>query len=145
MKDLESTLKGKTLKVYLYLLEKSGSTVGVREVQRKLGLSSPSLAAYHLDKLVSLGLVGKTPTGEYYLVQEVKVGVLKFFVKLGRFRVPRFMFYGTWMTSMLIIYVLLYGIAWDPHCIVALIFGALSSAILWIETVKLLVEARSKT
>lgn len=143
--DLESSLRGKTLKVYMYLLERSGSRVGVREVQRQLKFSSPSLAAYHLDKLVSLGLAGKTATGEYFLAQEVKVGVLKFFVKLGRYMVPRFMFYAVWMTSMLITYIVLYEHTWSIHNVVALMFGLLASVILWAETIKLLLESRSKT
>ncbi|MEM2464653.1 MAG: hypothetical protein QXL85_03420 [Candidatus Bathyarchaeia archaeon] len=143
--DLEASLKGKTLKVYMYLLERSGSKVGVREVQRQLKFSSPSLAAYHLDKLVSLGLVGKTATGEYFLLQEVKVGVLKFFIKIGKYMIPRFMFYAVWMTSMLITYIILYEHTWNIHNIVALMFGFLASAILWVETIKLLLESRSKT
>ncbi|MCX8170839.1 MAG: hypothetical protein N3E47_02530 [Candidatus Bathyarchaeota archaeon] len=143
--DLESSLKGKTLKVYMYLLERSGSRVGVREVQRQLKFSSPSLAAYHLDKLVSLGLVGKTATGEYFLAQEVKVGVLKFFVKLGRYMVPRFMFYAVWVTSMLITYIIFYEHNWSVHNIIALMFGLIASIILWAETIKLVIESRSKT
>lgn len=142
--DLESNLRGKTLKVYLYLLGRPGARVGVREVQRQLKFSSPSLAAYHLDKLVSLGLAGKTATGEYFLAQEVKVGVLKLFVKLGRFMIPRFMFYAVWVTSMLITYIVFYEHTWSIHNIVALMFGLLSSIILWAETIKLIMESRSK-
>jgi predicted DNA-binding transcriptional regulator len=44
---LESELKGKTLLVYWHLLKSPGLKVGVREVQRKLGFSSPSVAVYH--------------------------------------------------------------------------------------------------
>jgi predicted DNA-binding transcriptional regulator len=80
---IESQLKGKTLLVYWYLLRSSRSSVGVREVQRTLGFSSPSVAAHHLDKLLSLGLVDKKGTGEYFLTQEVKVGLLRFFTRLG--------------------------------------------------------------
>ncbi|MEM2320613.1 MAG: hypothetical protein QXS79_01830 [Candidatus Bathyarchaeia archaeon] len=143
--DLEASLKGKTLRVYIYLLEKSGSKVGVREVQRALKFSSPSLAAYHLDKLVSLGLADKTATGEYFLTQEVKVGILKLFVRMGRYMIPRFAFYAVWMTSMLIIYIILYEHTWSIHNIVALIFGILASIIFWTETIKLVLEGRSKT
>ena len=42
-------LRGKTLEVYRYLL-KSKNPVGIREVQRSLDLSTPSLASYHLNK-----------------------------------------------------------------------------------------------
>jgi len=48
-KKIESELRGNTLKVYWYMLEHGGeSSVGVREIQRALGFSSPTLAAYHL-------------------------------------------------------------------------------------------------
>jgi len=78
---IESELKGNTLRVYWMLLRSSNGLVGVREVQRSLGFSSPALAAYHLEKLKELGLVRKDD-GEYRLVREVKVGVLKQFTKI---------------------------------------------------------------
>jgi len=137
--QIESELKGKTLLVYWYLLRSSGSHVGVREIQRSLKLSSPSVAAHHLEKLVSLGLVGKSRTGEYYLIQEVKVGLLRFFTRLGRILVPRYLFYSVWFSTMLIVYLTLYGRFFDGsvHNLVAVIFGVLASLILWFETARL--------
>lgn len=134
---IESELKGKTLIVYWYLLKHAKSTVGVREVQRKLGFSSPSVAAYHLDKLYSLGLVGKTATGEYYLTQEVKVGVLRFFTRLGRFLVPRYLFYSVWFSAMFITYLIFYRHTGNIHNIAAIIFGLIGNIILWFETFRL--------
>jgi len=135
--EVESKLTGKTLMVYWYLLGSPGSAVGVREVQRSLGFSSPSVAAYHLDKLQDLGLVGKSRTGEYVLEQRVKVGVLRLFTRLGRFMVPRYLFYSVWFTTMLTVYLLLYGRSWCVHNVVALLFGFLACVILWLETVRL--------
>jgi len=135
--QIESELKGKTLRVYWYFLKSPTSAVGVREIQRSLGFSSPSVAAHHLEKLLSLGLVEKTKTGEYFLVQQVKVGMLRFFTKIGRFLVPRYLFYSVWLTTMLIFYILLYGHTFDVHNLVALIFGISSSLILWYETLRL--------
>jgi DNA-binding transcriptional ArsR family regulator len=63
---IEYELRGKTLSVYMYLL-KNGSAVGVREVQKALGFSSPSVAFHHLDKLVSLGVVEKDQYDRYVL------------------------------------------------------------------------------
>jgi len=136
---IESELKGKTLIVYWHLLRSSGSHVGVREMQRSLKLSSPSVAAHHLDKLVSLGLVDKTGTGEYYLTQEVKVGLLRLFTRMGRFLVPRYLFYSVWFSTMLIVYLMFYGRFFDGsvHNLVAVIFGALASLVLWLETARL--------
>jgi len=63
--EIEERLKGKTLRVYYYMLL-AGRAVGIREVQRKLGFSSPSVAAYHLDKLVELGLAKKEVKGTFW-------------------------------------------------------------------------------
>jgi predicted DNA-binding transcriptional regulator len=140
--QIESELKGKTLQIYWYMLRTPGSQVGVREIQRQLHLSSPSVAAHHLEKLVSLGLVDKSRIGEYYITQEVKVGLLRFFTRLGRFLVPRYLFYSIWFTTMLITYIILYPTILYPHDfsihnIVAVMFGTLATIILWLETARL--------
>jgi len=137
---IESQLKGKTLIVYWFMLKAQTTPVGVREIQRALGLSSPSVAAHHLDKLLSLGLVERNMRGEYFLAREVKVGVLRFFTRLGRFMVPRYLFYSVWFTTMLLVYLVLYGPSGSIHNIVAMIFGALASGILWFETIRLWME-----
>lgn len=134
---IESELKGKTLLIYWHLLRSSGSHIGVREIQRSMKLSSPSVAAHHLEKLTALGLVDKSPTGEYYLKHEVKVGLLRFFTRLGRFLVPRYLFYSIWFSTMLIVYLTFYTHNGSIHDIVALIFGGLATLILWLETVRL--------
>ncbi len=137
---IESQLRGKTLIVYWFMLKAQTTPVGVREIQRALGLSSPSVAAHHLDKLLSLGLVERNMRGEYFLAREVKVGVLRFFTRLGRFMVPRYLFYSVWFTTMLLVYLVLYGPSGSIHNIVAMIFGALASGILWFETIRLWME-----
>lgn len=133
---IESKLRGKTLLVYWFLL-KSPSSIGVRMVQRSLGFSSPSVAAHHLGKLVSLGLVERSVRGEYFLKQEVHVGLLRFFFRLGRFLIPRFLFYSVWFSTMLVIYVIFYGHTASIHNVVAIIFGFSAGLILWFETIKL--------
>ena len=140
--EIESHLKGKTLQIYWYLLRDPSSSVGVREVQRSLGLSSPSVAAHHLDKLLTLGLVEKTIRGEYLLNQEVKVGLLKFFSRMGRFLVPRYLFYAIWLSTMFAIYVVVYNlILYQPtgsvHNLAAILFGVVANVVLWLETVRL--------
>jgi len=137
---IESQLKGKTLLVYWFILRSPSSSVGVREIQRTLGFSSPSVAAHHLEKLLSLGLVEKTLTGEYVLTREVKVGVLKFFMRLGRFIIPRYLFYSVWFSTMLIVYLGLYGHSGGIHNIIAIIFGLAACTILWFETIRLWME-----
>ena len=139
---IESQLKGKTLQIYWYLLKDPSTSVGVREVQRALGFSSPSVAAHHLDKLLSLGLVEKTSRGEYLLNQEVKVGLLKFFSRMGKFLVPRHLFYAIWLSTMFVIYIIVYNvILYQPsgsiHNIAAILFGVVANIVLWLETVRL--------
>lgn len=135
--QIESELKGKTLLVYWHMLKTPTSSVGVREIQRTLHFSSPSIAAHHLEKLISLGLVDKSGTGEYFLTQEVKIGLLKFFTRLGRFLVPRYLFYSVWFSTMLAVYAIFYGHTGSIHNIVAIIFGAAASFTLWFETIRL--------
>ena len=134
---IESQLKGKTLLVYWHLLRSQSSRVGVRAIQRSLGFSSPSVAAHHLEKLLSLGLVEKSMTGEYFLGQEVRVGLLRFFTRLGRFLVPRYLFYSLWLSTMFVIYLALYWPTGSIHNVAAILFGTLSNVILWFETVRL--------
>jgi len=135
--ELEAQLKGKTLLVYWFMLRSPDSPVGVREIQRKLGFSSPSVAAHHLEKLHSLGLVEKSLRGEYYLTKEVKVGVLKFFLRLGRYMIPRYLFYSVWFSTMLIAYLVLYGFRGSIHNLIAIIFGVSACLAFWIETIRL--------
>ena len=56
-------LSGTTLRVYRYLFKQGGKPVGVHDVQSGLGLSSPSVAHYHIRKLVEDGMVKEGPGG----------------------------------------------------------------------------------
>ena len=134
---LESALKGKTLLVYWYLLQQSTHTVGVREVQRALGFSSPSIAVHHLQKLQDLGLIDKKGTGEYVLEEEVKVGILRFFTRMGSFLVPRYLFYSVLFTTMLATYLSVSYITQVPPSFYTVAFGAIALLIFWIETIRL--------
>ncbi len=133
---IESELKGKTLLVYMYILRADKHSVGVREVQRALGFSSPSVSAYHLNKLKDLGLV-ESIRGDYSLIREVKVGVLKQFVTLGGIMLPRYLFYAVLMTTMLVTYVLQFPMESTRQNITTLIMGAVPVIILWYETVRI--------
>jgi DNA-binding transcriptional ArsR family regulator len=134
-KKIESELRGNTLRVYWYLLEHGGeSGVGVREVQRALGFSSPRLAAYHLEKLEELGLV-ENRHGQYFLIREFKVGVLRHFLKFGRFLLPKYLFYATMFTTFLI-YIVAKFEEVSTYSMLALIISILGSAIFWYETIR---------
>jgi len=134
---LESALKGKTLIVYWYLLQQPTHTVGVREVQRSLGFSSPSIAVHHLEKLQDLGLVRKKGTGEYVLEGEVKVGILRFFSRMGHFLVPRYLFYSVLFSTMLVAYLTLCILGGITPSFYAVMFGSIALIAFWIETIRL--------
>lgn len=132
---VESELKGNTLRVYWTLLRSENGVVGVREVQRSLGFSSPNLALYHLRKLENLDLV-REEKGEYHLLREVRVGVLKQFTKMGTLMIPRYTLYATMFTTLLIYFLLQLQEA-TFYSVFALIFGVLATTITWYETIRI--------
>jgi predicted transcriptional regulator of viral defense system len=87
VKDEKDVLTGNTAQVYRYAI-KQRKPVGVREVQRALKLSSPTLAAYHLNKLEEAGLLKQTSDG--YVVEKL---VLENFVRLRQLLLPKYLFY----------------------------------------------------
>jgi SOS-response transcriptional repressor LexA len=133
---IESELKGKTLLVYMHILKSGQESVGVREVQRSLGFSSPSVAAYHLGKLQELGLI-ENVYGDYKIIKEVKVGVLRSFVTLGGVVLPKYLFYAVLMTTMLVTYLLQFPLDATRENITTIVMGLVPTAIFWYETVKL--------
>ncbi|MEM3186176.1 MAG: hypothetical protein QXT39_05060 [Conexivisphaerales archaeon] len=130
---IEYQLRGKTLRVYLYLLKRKKG-LGVREVQRKLGFSSPSVSFYHLEKLVELGLAVKDDSGDYELVKNVDVGILQAFMNVGSFTLPRLGFYAVFFSVIAISYSLLSWGYLDPLALI----GCFGSAVgFWYETVRI--------
>jgi len=128
-------LKGNTLRVYWTLLKSDNGVMGVREIQRALKFSSPTLAAYHLKKLQELGLV-KSEHGDYRLVKEVKVGILKDFMKFGTLMLPRYTLYAAMFTTLLALYLFQFREI-SFYSLSGLIFVLLSTAIFWYETLRL--------
>jgi DNA-binding transcriptional ArsR family regulator len=136
-KIIESELKGLTLRIYWHILSlKRKESIGVRSIQRSLGLSSPSVASHHLEKLKALGLLDKDATGEYRLVSQVKVGILQNFVGFLGILLPRYLFYSTMFTAMLILYPVIYPPNFTAHNIMAFVFGISAVVVSWNETLK---------
>jgi DNA-binding transcriptional ArsR family regulator len=131
---LEYALRGKAWKVYWFLL-KNGDPVSVREVQRALHFSSPSVAHHHLEQLRELGLVQKQEIGGHYvLVSEVKIGVLRHYVKLGKLLFPRYFFYAVFSTVFYAAYLLfLVQDFFTRENLFITVFGAIVCAIFWYE------------
>ena len=111
--------------------------MSVREVQRALHFSSPSVAQHHLDRLCELGLVHKQSAGgSYLLTSEVKIGVLRHFVKLGRLLFPRYFFYAIFSTTFYVIYLTVLMHSLSSENLFITFFGAIITAIFWYETVR---------
>jgi predicted DNA-binding transcriptional regulator len=133
----EYALRGKDWNVY-WLLLKNGRSMSVREVQKTLHFSSPSVAQHHLEQLRQLGLVKKDDLGgNYSLTSEVKIGVLRHFIKLGRLLFPRYFFYAVFSTTFYLIYVLTLMHGFTRENLFILMFGAIVSAIFWFEALRI--------
>ncbi len=134
--ELDYALRGKAWKVYWHLL-KSGTPQSVREVQRALRFSSPSVANHHLEQLRELGLVQKEELGgHYFLVGEVKIGVLRHYVKLGKLLFPRYFFYAVFSTTFLLVYSLMFMQGFTRDSLFIMSFGAIVCLVFWYEAVR---------
>ena len=133
--NIAGKLKGNTLRTYVALLGSDKGVVGVRELQRKLGFSSPALASYHLRRLEELGLVVEDK-GNYRLLKEVKVGILAQFIRLGTIMLPRYVFYATFFSTLLVYYL---SQLKELHfySVFGLLFGVLGTAVFWFETLRI--------
>jgi len=131
--QIEYALRGKTLKVYLYLL-KHGKAVGVREIQKALGFSSPSVAFHHMDKLVELGVVEKDQYERYVLAKKVDTGILSSFVSIGGLTLPRLGFYAAFFTTIAAAYLSANRGSLDLYALIGTLGGA---AVFWYEAWRL--------
>lgn len=130
---LEYALRGKAWQVYWILL-KTGRPLSVREVQRLLHFSSPSVAQHHLEQLRQLNLVEKRESGgDYALVGEVKIGVLRHFVKLGKLLLPRYFFYAVFSTSFYLLYSIFLMRGFTRETLFITVFGLIVSVVFWYE------------
>jgi len=133
-KGSPNELQGNTLRVYWVMIQNSKSSVGPRDIQRKLGFSSPNLAVYHLDKLVELGLAEKN-LGEYYLSDKVNVRFFKQFTKIGGYILPRQLLYAS-MWSTLFAFLILTFKDLNFYSLFAIVLGLIGLIIFWFEAWK---------
>ena len=134
--EFDYKLRGKAWNVY-WLLLKNGHPMSVREVKKALRFSSPSIAQHHLEQLRQIGLVQKENVGgNYSLVSEVKIGVLRHFIKLGRLIFPRYFFYALFSSAFYITYLTLFLENFTRENIFIIAFGAIVSIIFWYEAIR---------
>jgi len=128
------SVSGRLARVYFVLL-KAGRPMGVREVQRLAGLSSPSSAKHYLDKLVELGLAEKT-SGEY-VARVSEQSLMSVYIGLLGSVVPRLVPYAVFSTVLLVVFS---ALARPP--IEFVVVAAVPTLLLWIESLRLLLLAR---
>jgi hypothetical protein len=96
-------LSGTTLRVYRYLYRQAGKPVGVHDVQNGLGLSSPSVAHYHIRKLVEEGLA-REDAGGYVVDRLVFENMMRIRKSVVPFQVTYVLLFASTMFLMLVVF-----------------------------------------
>ena len=125
---------GTTYDVYLCILT-SNSPVGVREIWRALKLSSPSLAQYHVNKLMELKLI-EPQAGKYVTNDQEQLEALRSFLMLRGMLIPRMVVYAALSAGILTSFLLLYPIQWDFRDLVTVAVCLFSIATFSFEAIK---------
>jgi predicted DNA-binding transcriptional regulator len=95
-KSKENVLVGTTLTVYRYFY-KVGTPQGIRDIQKGLGLSSPSVAQYHVKKLLQAGLIKEEGVG--YVVDK---NVFENVIRIRRSVIPIQVAYAAFFATLLV-------------------------------------------
>jgi hypothetical protein len=130
--ESELNLDGKTLQVYIYLLRKR-EPKGIREIQRNVRLSSPSVAEYQVEKLVELGIAEKDQYGRVRITKKAKVRALKTHLTVGRFIFPRLLLYAATFTAVAVAYALMSGSSFTVYGLAVPLSAA---GLFWFETAR---------
>lgn len=126
--SVELSLQGTALRIYWHLIRQRTSA-GIREIQRALMLSSPSLVRHHIDRLEQAGFVQRTEEG-FVAVRNIRVDALEMFIGVGRLQLPRQLFYVVFFATILILYAFLgsYVLTMESVLLIGvLVFGLASS------------------
>jgi hypothetical protein len=118
-------ISGVVWDVYLYILT-SRESVGVREIWRNLKMSSPSLAQYHVNKLLNMDLISQTADGRYIAEELGRLKALRSFVLLRGKLISRMTFYGAFILGLLLVYIIFWPLKWDFRDFLVLILGIFS-------------------
>ena len=130
--NIVKNLNGTTLMVYFALLNKK--EIGVRELQRLLALSSPSVAKYHLEKIEKLGLA-ENLNGNYHLLKKAKIPSLTSWILIGRNLIPRMLFAAVFFSLLFILYLAFFYTFWFKETLFVILFGTLINIYLWFEVI----------
>ena len=130
--EIVKNLNGTTLMVYFVLLNKK--QIGVRELQRHLDLSSPSVAKYHLEKLDNLHLV-QNRNGIYHLYRKADLPILTSWILIGKLLLPRSVFAAVFFTFIFIGYLIFIYSNWNKDSIFVIIFGLSILIYAWLDVI----------
>ena len=121
-----------TWKVFMVLLS-IRRPIGPRELSKRLHLSSPSVGLYHLNKLTQHGFVLKTIDGDYTVNPDADLGFLENYLFFEHGAIPRMTFYASFVTGLVIIYLVTTPFDFGAHNVFALAIGMSASAFLWMK------------
>jgi len=126
---------GKTLDVYLCILT-AEEGIGVRDIWRSLNFSSPSLAQYHVNKLLDLELIETDLDGKYRINDQESIEALRSFLLLRGMLIPRLTIYSALILGLLVSYVMYWPWRGDFRDLVTLFIGLFSAVAFLFEAVK---------
>ena len=126
---------GKTLDVYLCILT-SDNSIGVRDIWRALKFSSPSLAQYHVNKLLDLKLIETDFDGKYKINDQESIEALRSFLLLRGMLIPRLTIYSALILGLMVSYVTYWPWRGDFRDLVTLFIGLFSAGAFLFEAVK---------
>jgi len=96
-------ISGKALEVYEYLADHPGFH-GVRDIQRALDYSSPSVVYYHLSKLIDLQYIIQDDNSKYSATKEaVDLGNIGSHIRFMSYWIPRSLLYAIPLLSMILL------------------------------------------
>lgn len=96
-RDSSLHLKGTTLAVYRFMF-RNKSPVGAHDIQRRLKLGSPSVAQYHLQKLLEGGLI-REEEGKYV----VNATIFENMIRIRRVALPYNVSYSIFFAGALVV------------------------------------------
>ncbi len=132
--SINQEVRGNALKIYLYLLRHGPSEL--RDIQHEVGLSSASLASYHLGKLSDAGFVTQDEHGRYLAVKEASDKVLEGYARMGPAIVPQLFFFALLFTILVAFFSFeaLYASGFTVYLVAVC---AVMVLVFWYETVRL--------
>jgi DNA-binding transcriptional ArsR family regulator len=133
-KKTQKEITGNTLRTYLYLITHGPSEL--REVQRSLNLSTPSLASYHLSRLIEAGYVKQDEEGRYLAIKEASAEILQGYSRVGNTLVPQLFFFAVLFTILIVFFGIesIYSSDFTPYLVASSIALV---ALLWYESLRL--------